>query len=256
MNNNMLFDSPIDLANYEPGVAQWAELQSDPNMPSPWTMIDSLLPPAPSDAIDYLQTLSAFDVSSSASPASTCSSLYSSAPQSPLLIPYLPSSPPSSIDSNGSSRASSPMFNTKTPRTKSSTSSRSGGGDKTCSHCKTTSTPLWRRDPRTREPMCNACGLYLQQRNKLRPQVLIDADAEIEEEVEESVYDSNAPSCTHCQTRKTSVWRRSKDGAQLCNACGVYQRLRGKVFLFLINLYSGLENLTSLFVSFINRTDH
>jgi hypothetical protein len=24
------------------------------------------------------------------------------------------------------------------------------------------------------------------------------------------------------------VWRRSKTGAQVCNACGVYARLRGK----------------------------
>lgn len=28
--------------------------------------------------------------------------------------------------------------------------------------------------------------------------------------------------------RCSSVWRRGKDGTQVCNACGVYSRLRGK----------------------------
>jgi transcription elongation factor Elf1 len=96
---------------------------------------------------------------------------------------------------------------------------------KICSHCKATSTPLWRRDPRTQNQLCNACGLYLQQRNKLRPQQLIDADSDEPLQVS---YPPNAPECSHCHTRNTSVWRRSKDGAQLCNACGVYRRLRGK----------------------------
>ncbi|KAJ7851194.1 hypothetical protein B0H13DRAFT_2284690 [Mycena leptocephala] len=36
------------------------------------------------------------------------------------------------------------------------------------------------------------------------------------------------PECSHCHTHQTSVWRRNKDGDQVCNACGVYQRLRGK----------------------------
>ncbi|KAF5359074.1 hypothetical protein D9757_013291 [Collybiopsis confluens] len=97
---------------------------------------------------------------------------------------------------------------------------------KTCSHCHATSTPLWRRDSLTRRTLCNACGLYLQQRNKLRPQELIDAD--FDDESAESEHDSSGPECSHCHTRKTSVWRRSKTGAQLCNACGVYIRLRGK----------------------------
>ncbi|EFI27811.1 transcription factor GATA-4, partial [Coprinopsis cinerea okayama7 len=51
-------------------------------------------------------------------------------------------------------------------------------GVKKCSHCQATSTPLWRRDPSTFKPLCNACGLYLQQRNRLRPQELIDADTD------------------------------------------------------------------------------
>ncbi|KAJ3838861.1 hypothetical protein F5878DRAFT_618328 [Lentinula raphanica] len=101
---------------------------------------------------------------------------------------------------------------------------------KSCYHCHATSTPLWRREPLTFRTLCNACGLYLQQRNKLRPQELIDADIEEDkqESEEEDAANQSGPQCTHCHTRNTSVWRRSKTGAQLCNACGVYARLRGK----------------------------
>lgn len=101
------------------------------------------------------------------------------------------------------------------------------GTGKSCSHCHATSTPLWRREPTTLKPLCNACGLYLQQRNKHRPQELIDADA-ADDSSEESEGDGTGPECSHCRTHHTSVWRRSKTGAQLCNACGVYSRLRGR----------------------------
>ncbi|KAJ3497185.1 hypothetical protein NLJ89_g10383 [Agrocybe chaxingu] len=99
---------------------------------------------------------------------------------------------------------------------------------KSCSHCHATTTPLWRRDPSTMKPLCNACGLYLQQRNKLRPQELIDADDDGSTS-EESDPNYVGPECSHCRTHHTSVWRRSKSGDQLCNACGVYARLRGKL---------------------------
>ena len=98
---------------------------------------------------------------------------------------------------------------------------------RSCSHCHATSTPLWRRDPSTMKPLCNACGLYLQQRNKLRPQELIDADDDGSTS-DESDVNYVGPECSHCRTHHTSVWRRSKAGDQLCNACGVYARLRGK----------------------------
>ncbi|KAJ7917778.1 hypothetical protein B0H13DRAFT_1608029 [Mycena leptocephala] len=101
-----------------------------------------------------------------------------------------------------------------------------GGVIKQCYNCGRTSTPLWRRDPSTQRTLCNACGLYLQQRHHQRPQALIDAD-EVEGS-EESFGAPDGPECSHCHTRQTSVWRRNKDGDQVCNACGVYQRLRGK----------------------------
>ncbi|KAJ7902304.1 hypothetical protein B0H13DRAFT_760865 [Mycena leptocephala] len=102
-------------------------------------------------------------------------------------------------------------------------------GGKTCSHCNATSTPLWRRDPATHRPLCNACGLYLQQRNKMRPAALIAADQHDEDDADpDAGVAPGAPECSHCHTHRTSVWRRSKTGAKLCNACGVYARLRGR----------------------------
>ncbi|KAJ7088790.1 hypothetical protein B0H15DRAFT_780506 [Mycena belliarum] len=102
--------------------------------------------------------------------------------------------------------------------------------DKQCAHCHATATPLWRREPATGRTLCNACGLYLQQRNKLRPQALIDADADDAADATAHIPDAEyvGPTCSHCGTRQTSVWRRSKAGARVCNACGVYARLRGK----------------------------
>ncbi|KAF7312878.1 GATA zinc finger domain-containing protein [Mycena kentingensis (nom. inval.)] len=101
---------------------------------------------------------------------------------------------------------------------------------KECFHCHVTTTPLWRREPQTQRPLCNACGLYLQQRNKLRPQELIDADRDDSDDEINRIPDSEytGPKCSHCLTRQTSVWRRNKAGQQVCNACGVYARLRGK----------------------------
>ncbi|KAJ7478198.1 hypothetical protein FB451DRAFT_1032721 [Mycena latifolia] len=103
-----------------------------------------------------------------------------------------------------------------------------GSAKKSCFHCHVTATPLWRREPSTQRTLCNACGLYLQQRGKLRPQELIDADIDDDDEPQIPDEEYTGPKCSHCLTRQTSVWRRSKTGAQVCNACGVYARLRGK----------------------------
>ncbi|KAJ7132443.1 hypothetical protein C8R44DRAFT_871404 [Mycena epipterygia] len=147
-------------------------------------------------------------------------------------------SPPSPYSSGASSSSSSPSYFLPTPSTSNLPSARrtsrrgntvdDGTPKKSCFHCHVTSTPLWRREPVTQRPLCNACGLYLQQRNKLRPQELIDADIDDDDtpEIPDSEY--TGPKCSHCLTRQTSVWRRSKTGAQVCNACGVYARLRGK----------------------------
>ncbi|KAJ7914593.1 hypothetical protein B0H13DRAFT_2002138 [Mycena leptocephala] len=148
---------------------------------------------------------------------------------------YVPSSPYSSATSSASSSPSyfltTPPPISHTPSTASG--SRRGHADqgtpkKECFHCHVTSTPLWRREPATQRPLCNACGLYLQQRNKLRPQELIDADIDDDDTPQIPDEEYTGPKCSHCLTRQTSVWRRSKTGQQVCNACGVYARLRGK----------------------------
>jgi Zn ribbon nucleic-acid-binding protein len=102
----------------------------------------------------------------------------------------------------------------------------SNNAGKVCSHCRATQTPLWRRDPRTHKTLCNACGLYLYQRQSDRPPGLIAADSE--QEVADSDGEYSGPECENCGTRKASTWRRDKAGAQVCNACGVYERTNGK----------------------------
>ncbi|KAJ7225139.1 hypothetical protein B0H12DRAFT_1149574 [Mycena haematopus] len=181
-------------------------------------------PEWPLEAIDWNEMLLF-----SAPGASPASSQYTdpSPSHSPPALRYLlpcPSPSPSmssSASASGDSTASTPSPRHGTAPTKK---------HKTCSHCFTTSTPLWRRDPTTHQPLCNACGLYLAQRNAKRPAALIAADRDPSPSADDdaSNFDANAPECTHCHTHRTSVWRRSKTGAKLCNACGVYARLRGK----------------------------
>ncbi|TFK96298.1 hypothetical protein BDV98DRAFT_494295, partial [Pterulicium gracile] len=94
-----------------------------------------------------------------------------------------------------------------------------------CVHCKTTTTPLWRRGKNQSELLCNACGLYLQARGEYRPQRLIDEDRA---GVELPEGGGDGKQCSHCFTCRTTVWRRDKEGKPLCNACGVYLKMKGR----------------------------
>ncbi|KAJ2795769.1 GATA type transcriptional activator of nitrogen-regulated proteins, partial [Coemansia guatemalensis] len=58
----------------------------------------------------------------------------------------------------------------------SQTTQASGGPDESrnssaisCMNCRTTTTPLWRRDPKTGSHLCNRCGLYLKTYNVMHP---------------------------------------------------------------------------------------
>ncbi len=174
----------------------------------------------------------------STGPATVTPSQWSSVPDQPsywdptgtfTLADLVEESKPdiSQLSGSRSPSTTSASETSTTSRTPTSPSTSSTDApQKACSHCHATSTPLWRREPGTLKPLCNACGLYLQQRNKRRPQELIDADQDNDQD--ESERPEGGPECSHCHTRNTSVWRRSKTGAQLCNACGVYARLRGR----------------------------
>ncbi|KAJ7664061.1 hypothetical protein B0H17DRAFT_1211475 [Mycena rosella] len=161
--------------------------------------------------------MSAFDVPDALSPYPTYSPSEFTSPLPHIL-------PRDSSPDDASSGRLSPLSSFAS----SASSSRRGSIDtsvKRCSHCDATTTPLWRRNPATRLPLCNACGLYLQQRNKMRPLALIEAE---QAEDDPDAGSTDGPECSHCHTQRTSVWRRSKTGAKLCNACGVYARLRGR----------------------------
>ncbi|KAJ7153913.1 hypothetical protein C8R43DRAFT_1126586 [Mycena crocata] len=147
---------------------------------------------------------------------------------SPLSLPYLLPCPSPSPSLSSSGRLSPLSSGASSASSSRRSSVDTAAHTKTCSHCAATSTPLWRRDPATHRPLCNACGLYLQQRNKMRPAALIAADQREDDGDGESGVAPGAPECSHCHTHRTSVWRRSKTGAKLCNACGVYARLRGR----------------------------
>ncbi|KAJ7910433.1 hypothetical protein B0H13DRAFT_1615776, partial [Mycena leptocephala] len=100
---------------------------------------------------------------------------------------------------------------------------------KICVHCHVTSTSLWRREPSTQEGAVQRMR-PLQQCNLPRPHELIDTDIDDTESlrIPDADYYNTAPKCSHRLTRQTSVWRRSKARELVCNACGLYIRLRRK----------------------------
>lgn len=138
---------------------------------------------------------------------------------------YFPSPPPATssavyaIDHPIAPRAVLPSTGAPSP----------AASPKTCSHCQTIDTPLWRRHPASGTLLCNACGLYIQQHACLRPRQLLDSQAAyIDDARDEAATGRSGRTCTHCGATRTSVWRRSKDSrALLCNACGVYARTKG-----------------------------
>lgn len=58
---------------------------------------------------------------------------------------------------------------------------RGSAENKICKNCGTTDTPFWRKDKKTRLPLCNACGLYFAKNDADRPSSLWKTDQKSEE---------------------------------------------------------------------------
>ncbi|KAI9249553.1 hypothetical protein BY458DRAFT_445293 [Sporodiniella umbellata] len=94
-----------------------------------------------------------------------------------------------------------------------------------CSNCGTGVTPLWRRSA-TGQVICNACGLYYRTRHTDRPVVISEKNASCLPVQKKQAQ--VAAICHNCQTTKTPLWRRNRQGQTICNACGLYYKLHGR----------------------------
>ncbi|KAF8938347.1 Transcription factor GATA-5 [Haplosporangium gracile] len=100
---------------------------------------------------------------------------------------------------------------------------------KACNNCQTTTTPSWRRCPKGRILLCNACGLYQKLHGKSRPHYLAkDGTIKVQRIVPE-----HAP-CVQCHTRTSPTWKKGPKGEAICHACSTTMKLersqsKGKV---------------------------
>ncbi|KAJ7131451.1 hypothetical protein C8R44DRAFT_537918, partial [Mycena epipterygia] len=105
-----------------------------------------------------------------------------------------------------------------------------------CSYCHTRSTPLWRRNMNG-ALVCNLCGEYqllLGKELPLHPRATRSSTGERANDDDDALSDDaseGAPDvleCSHCHTHQTPLWRWNKNGARVCNVCGLYECLHGE----------------------------
>ncbi|KAF9121945.1 hypothetical protein BGW39_010143 [Mortierella sp. 14UC] len=94
---------------------------------------------------------------------------------------------------------------------------------KACKNCQTTSTPSWRRCPKGRILLCNACGLYQKLHGKSRPHYTAkDGTIKIQRTIPE-----HAP-CVQCHTRNSPSWKKGPHGEAICHPCSTTMKSRSQ----------------------------